>query len=263
MSDLPHPPHAATVMLVRDAPNGMEVCLVQRTNRTGAFSGLVVFPGGRVDAEDHNEQLVDLPAHELATMMSIDDPAVAVSNVVAVVRECFEEIGVLLARAKQGLQPTATELASARQEMRAGTLTFTRFCEDRNLVILSDLVAFAAHWITPKPEKRRFDTRFFVAAMPPGQTVAHDGEELVSSIWLTPQEALTQSKQGTLKMILPTITNLRELSPLASADDAIAHYRSKDSIPTIMPVVTSDDKGSFRIVLPHESDYQRLKNEQQ
>ena len=179
---------AATVVLVRDGePDGLEVFVLRRAAAAAFAAGMYVFPGGRVDDADgaaaiaaHCDGLDDATA---SARLGIDGGGLAFW--VAAVRECFEEAGVLLARRSDGGAVTVDD--ADRRAVHAGELSMERLCERDGLVLDLGAIRYVAHWVTPVGESpRRFDTRFFLAASPPGQEGAHDDTELVHSMWVRP-----------------------------------------------------------------------------
>ena len=130
----------------------------------------------------------------------------------AVIRELFEETGILLARDSAGTwAPDAESFGSARQEVDAGELKWPAFLEEHGLEMACDALHYFAFWVTPVVLPKRWSTRFFLAALPPGQQAVHDGKELTDSRWLTARQALDEQQQGRLKLPHPTIRSLEQL----------------------------------------------------
>jgi len=164
---------AATVMLLRDAADGLEVFVLKRTSAAVFASGMYVFPGGKVDAADGE-----------------GDEAFRV----AAIRECYEEAGVLLAVDADGEMVHDGHPALAHREaVYDGTVDMRALAAEHGLRLATDSLPWMSHWITPKGETaRRFDTRFFMAAHPAGQTSHHDDNETVASMWVRPADALAR-----------------------------------------------------------------------
>jgi len=225
---------AATVVVLRDSSAGPEIFMVRRHHAVAFMAGAHVFPGGRVDAGDHDadprwcdgtgeavRQLADLPAGD------------ALAYHVAAARELFEEAGVLLARSAPG---AFVSLAGAdardrfmkyRHEVHGGRRTLRAIVEEEQLrLALDSLVAFA-HWVTPPVDTRRFDTRFFLARVPPEQTPAHEPAESTESIWTTAAAALAAAVRGDIVLPPPTWATLREVEPFTSVEAALAWARTR------------------------------------
>ena len=209
------PQAAATVLLVRDSKDeGIEVFLVERASKAN-FGGAFVFPGGKVDPEDgldHMEAITTGSSdQELSNILGEDKGGLAYW--VACIRECFEEAGILIAYREDGspFDPSDTEerqrFVDYRNRLNAGEAVMEEMCQAEKLTLATERLAYLAHWITPKIEKRRYTTRFFIAISPSGQEGLHDGSESVNSLWIKPEEALEQQKEGKLLLIMPTIKN--------------------------------------------------------
>ncbi len=267
-ADVPIRP-AATVMLVRDAAGtgrvpSLEVLMVRRNLRSDFVGGAYVFPGGAVDPHDGGAEA------EAACAGRTDSQASAVLGVgsgglaywVAVVRETFEEAGLLLAE-RPGGPPLLTgdpdeeaRFAAARIEVNAGSRRFLDLCGDEGLAMQVGDIHYFAHWITPRGAPRRYDTRFFVAAAPPAQKAAHSAGETIAEVWITPEKALARHRSGEIEIIFPTIRNLQVISRFStSAELLAAAARASSSVPIIEPRVVADGNG-MRIVLPGDPSYE-------
>ncbi|HEU0012105.1 MAG TPA: NUDIX domain-containing protein, partial [Longimicrobium sp.] len=191
---------AATVVLVRDGEQGPEVLLLRRHRRSGFAAGAWVFPGGVVDAEDQSPaalaRLAGPSPAEWAARLGLEDAGEAAGYVVAALREAFEETGILLARGAPALASEALE--DARQALLEAGEGMGQVAE-RLGIELDGGVAYVAHWITPEPEPRRYDTRFFLARVPAGAECVPHAPELVDAAWLPPAEALRRFERGEMK----------------------------------------------------------------
>jgi len=224
---------ASTVVLLRLA-NPFEVFLVRRSDSIAFMGGAHVFPGGRVDATDHFDDIDSRSdgMTEAAARMS-DVPAdVAIAHHVAALRELFEEAGVLLARPLASI--STSQLERHRRDLLAGTVAFADIIRVESLRLALDELAYFAHWVTPEIETRRFDTRFFIARAPDGQTPVHDDGETSHSEWLAPLAAIEQSRSGMISLPPPTWTTLSMLSRFDSIDEVFAWARRKP-IPRVQP----------------------------
>lgn len=240
---------AATVMLLRDGPTGLEVFMMERA-ATVDFGGLHVFPGGKVDFSDRAE---DLEAHasgltdaEASRRLGLETGGLAFW--VAAVRECFEEAGVLLAYGPDGAllrteDPRwASALAELRDEVNAGRLPFLDLCKRFKLRLALDQVHYFSHWFTPEGPPRRYDTRFFVTAAPPQEGV-HDDWELVGSRWVSPKAALAAWEGEEIQMIYPTHSTVRVLATFPDQASALAAVRSGAHRPLVTPDETLSREG--------------------
>jgi 8-oxo-dGTP pyrophosphatase MutT (NUDIX family) len=219
MSAQPVP--ASTLVLVRPGEAGLLVYLVRRSAESRFLPGTYVFPGGVVEAQDRDPAIlkghVDLDGGEVDSRLGRGlqrDEALAFA--VAAVRETFEETGVLLARLGAG-GAAATPLGPPSSR-RDGFLVQV---VQRPLVLTISRLRPWAHWITPEALAKRFDTRFFVAALPDGQACAPDETETTHGIWLSPREALERNHAGESALSPPTLTTLHELAPYAGVEDLL------------------------------------------
>jgi 8-oxo-dGTP pyrophosphatase MutT (NUDIX family) len=237
---------AATVILLRDAPAGLEVFLMQRHRLSDVLGGAYVFPGGKVDALDaeldmaaHLDQ--PLPALHAGLNEAGIGERTAGGIYVAAVREAFEESGVLFAQGPRGEAPDAGRAAAL---LRAGH-GFNAVLAQLALRLQTRSVAPWSRWITPTSPtvtNKRFDTRFFVAAVPDGQVAVHDDHETTASLWLSPRAALTQYWDGRIDMAPPQIMSLAHLSRHASVASVLAAARSQLP-PLIQPEPFEQDGG--------------------
>jgi 8-oxo-dGTP pyrophosphatase MutT (NUDIX family) len=236
------------VILVRDAPTtGLEVLMLRRHPDSVFAARAWVFPGGVVEPGD-------LEAAQLVTGLT-DAAASAVLGLVsgglaywvAAVRECFEEAGILLAVRPNGgtfdlASPwEANRFARHRRDVHRGRRSLAEVLTAEGLVLDCSSVHYVSHWITPPGGTRRFDTRFFVAPAPPGQTAAHDAAEIDGSVWISPAAALEGRRRGDLLLVGPTIMNLRPLIRFERTVDVLEAARS--SVPPGGPGVSPDFAG--------------------
>jgi 8-oxo-dGTP pyrophosphatase MutT (NUDIX family) len=226
---------AATVVVLRDGPSGPEAFLVRRHEGTAFMGGAHVFPGGRVDAADFvtaDDTWCD-GTKEAAARLADLKPRDGIACHVAAARELFEEAGVLLAVAGDGRYVSLAGPASRarfrqyRRDVYDGSRSFRDVVTGENLrLALGALIPFA-HWVTPPVDVRRFDTRFFVARVPPEQTPAHDNTEATDSIWITAADAVARCRRDEIVLPPPTWTTLREIERFESVDDILAWTRTR------------------------------------
>jgi 8-oxo-dGTP pyrophosphatase MutT (NUDIX family) len=238
---------AATIALIRDAPAGLEVYLLRRVRGMAFAGGMHVFPGGSVDPADATAEIgwAGPPAAAWAADLGTTEP-VARSLVCAAVRETFEESGVLLAGASGAdlLADVSTdEWEAERVALEAREHSLSELLARRGLVLRSDLLRPLAHWVTPDAEPRRFDTRFFLAALPPGQVTRVAGSEADQRLWVRPTDALEQG----LTMLPPTRAVLTELAEHADVAAALGAPRT---IAPINPQLRVSDAGELVFLLP-------------
>jgi 8-oxo-dGTP pyrophosphatase MutT (NUDIX family) len=256
-------------MLVRDTtePDAfgsvLEVLMVRRNLNSDFVGGAYVFPGGSVDLADGGaeaeEACIGRSDAEASALLGVNSGGLAYW--VAVLRETFEEAGLLLAERPGGpalLAGDAEEEARfvvEREAVNAGTRRFLDLCRDERLRLMVGDVHYFAHWITPQGAPRRFDTRFFVAPAPPGQKAAHSSGETIAETWISPDAALAGHREGKFEIIFPTIRNLQAISRFTTSDALLtAAAAASSSVPTIEPRVVADGNG-VRIVLPGDAGY--------
>jgi len=221
MTDEPMTPRpAATVMLLRDAPSGLEVFLLQRHSRMDFAPGTTVFPGGGVDDRDREADIAWTGPEPAwwAQRMAVDEE-LALALVCAAVRETFEECGVLLAGPDEdSIVSDATVYHGARQQLASRELAFSDFLRGEGLVLRSDRLRPWANWVTPaKGHRRRYDTYFFVAALPEGQHADDQTSEAVSAGWSIPATAIEDFATGRSILLPPTWTQLDTLPKFGSS----------------------------------------------
>lgn len=204
---------AATIAVIRDGESGTEVFLMRRQTSMAFAAGMYVFPGGGVHPDDARDLPWAGPEPGYFASRFGCDSDTARALVVAAVRETFEETGILLAgHDERRVVADASEYHEARGSLERHELTFADFLNDRDLVLRADLVGAWAHWITPKFEPRRYDTRFFVTTLPRGQRIDSVSSEADRSLWVPISEVLDAVDAGSAAMMPPTITTCRELS---------------------------------------------------
>ena len=236
---------AATVLVLRDTNDGMEVLMVKRSKKS-PFGNLYVFPGGKIDNDDYLKDLENysdvLDDKNASKLLGLDNGGL--SYWIACIRECFEESGILLAN-KKGVNLKNTVLNKDdlkiidqyKCKILQGENIFYQMIDTLNLELATNELAYISHWVTPKIEKRRYSTRFFIARTT-DQVAVHDGVEGVESKWINPEEALQESKSGNFPMIIPTIKNLEMICGYNDTSELLLKMNNKDKsdIPNVEPV---------------------------
>jgi 8-oxo-dGTP pyrophosphatase MutT (NUDIX family) len=212
---------SATVVLLREAPGDIEVFLLRRHGRSDVLGGVYVFPGGKVDADDATwSGRLDVEAPLLHAQLGEPELAVdeAAGVYVTAIRELFEETGLLLADMR------AADIGHAWERLRSGA-RFTDLLASLPITLAASALRPWSRWITPvlsSVGRKRFDTRFFLASVPPGQAPAHDEHEATESRWLTPRAALRLYWEGAIEMAPPQIMSLAHLARHRTLADAFA-----------------------------------------
>lgn len=254
------PRAAATIVVVRDGPRGIEVLLSRRAERGDHNSGAWVFPGGIVDPGDRRSHGCCAGVDDAAASARLGLPANGLDYYVAAVRECFEESGLLFATDRGGELVRLDDALGARLGAWRGPLhrnerTLGEMCREFGLTLALDRLAYLSHWLTPLGRPKRFDTRFFIAAAPSAQTAAFDGTEMVEQLWLRPAEALARAAE--LKLMTPTQKTLELVDRYERVDALLAWARAPREVALIMPRVGRGQQGT-RPVLPDEPAFAEL-----
>lgn len=265
--------HAATVILLRESAAGAEVLVTRRHENLAFMGGMWVFPGGVLSPADMSaDALMLIPAaaqQRCARFTSLHGvaltPAECMGLAIAAYRETFEEAGVLLARAADGLHCSDdlwNRLQSQRRAVAATPSLFIDLLSAERLRLDIDRLVYWAHWITPSNAPRRFDTRFFLAAAPPSQTACIDTIEAVDHAWLTPRAILEAAEHGAMPVSQPTMYNLMELDASLRAHaslDAMLEAERTRPIAPILPKVRRDE--GVLIVMPWDEEYASMPGE--
>ncbi|MGH6980610.1 MAG: NUDIX hydrolase [Stellaceae bacterium] len=227
---MPIPPAlpAATILVVRDAADGIEVLMVRRHGNSGFAAGALVFPGGKVDEGDHalamRGPVPDLPSYR-----------------VAAIRETWEEAGILLARRRGAAQ--LIDHADVPDPLK--TKDFAGALDRAGFELATDRLARFAHWITPEAEPRRFDTQFFIAAAPAGQLAVADGYETLDCQWIAPADAIREADAGRALVVFPTRLNLLKLGRSRSVAEALDRA-AREPVVAVLPDMF--DEGGERVI---------------
>jgi 8-oxo-dGTP pyrophosphatase MutT (NUDIX family) len=253
---------AATVMLVRDGLDGLEVFMLRRNLASDFVGGAYVFPGGAVDDHDRHENLDAVSRGrsdaEASEQLGIERGGLAYW--VAAIRESFEEAGVLLAY-DEGNQlvrldddETAERFARHRHAVDSGARRLVEICQEERLQLAVDCIYYFSHWITPEGAPRRYDTRFFVARAPEAQEPLHDDHEVIANVWIRPDDALERHRAGEFDLIFPTMRSLQTLARFRDADEVLQAAAAIQAVPAMLPRIV-EDHGGYRIVLPGDPGY--------
>jgi 8-oxo-dGTP pyrophosphatase MutT (NUDIX family) len=257
---IPRP--AATVLALRDRPEGFEVLMLRRNLNSDFVGGAYVFPGGGVDNADAGSAAQSLALgitdEEASRRLGLE--AGGLAYYVASLRELFEEAGLLIACTPLG-EPVRLDdpdvvrrMTAHRRAVNGGTMGFVEMMERERLFLDLRGLAYLAHWVTPQGPPRRYDTRFFVALAPDDQIAAHDEGETIADQWLRPADALAAHERGEFEMIFPTIRNLEAVANFASSREVLEYANSLASVARIEPRMLTRD-GQIVILLPGEPGY--------
>jgi 8-oxo-dGTP pyrophosphatase MutT (NUDIX family) len=254
------PRPAATVTLVRDTPNGIEVLMMQRNFQSVFVPGAYVFPGGAVDRHDGSAEVAalctGLDDAEASRRLGIASGGLAYW--VAAIRESFEEAGILLACNHEGEIVTLDDSVRAqrfhayRERVEHGEHPLSEMLSGEGLRLPLQQMTYFSHWITPAGAPRRYDTRFFAAAAPPAQQPLHDNRETIDHAWVRPAAALDLHKQKKFDMRTPTVHTLRLFAEHDNVASLLQVLRALGDIPVIEPRIAK----SGRRVLPGDPDYE-------
>jgi 8-oxo-dGTP pyrophosphatase MutT (NUDIX family) len=240
-------------MLLRSAA-GLEVYMLRRKSSMAFAPGAFVFPGGSVDPRDADEQ-VAWAGPEPAEWGAVFDapPELACALVCAAVRETFEESGVLLAGPSAGTvvaDTTGADWEADRKALLDRSLSLAEMLGRRGLVLRSDLLRPWSRWITPVVEERRYDTRFFAAALPEGQRTRDVGGEAAEVAWVRPSEAIAAGRRKEIVLFPPTAVSLAEL---AARPDVAAALEPRQVRPVLPEAIMAE--GAVWLTLPAGLEY--------
>lgn len=247
---------SATVVMLREGPEAPELLMVRR--RAGdVFGDSYAFPGGLVDDNEPtaHEFCQGITAGEADNLLHVS--AGGLNFYSAAIRESFEETGVLLAQDAEGnWPPDSPALQELRVQVDKGILRWSEFLRDQGLHMVCNGLHYFAHWETPLIEPKRWSARFFFAEMPSDQDVQHDGSELTDSLWITAADALSASRDGTMKLPFPTIRSLRMFSEIDSIDGLLswADQRALAGVQKTRPA-RFDKDGQSKWTIPGDPDY--------
>jgi len=221
---------AATVLLLRDGPEGVEVLMTRRSETASFAPGAYVFPGGTIDDADAHARAISTRRRTQSRVQLI--------QAITAVRETFEELGVLLAHHADGSPVSAAEVA-AMDRSSGNAFSFVEQCAARGLRLDTDQIYTLAHWITDRDMPKRFDVPFLVARMPADQVPVSDDAEQFEPVWVRPADALARHAKGRFHMIFPTLRTLKRLTVFSSVDSVLSLCAQEK------PLWTSCPRGAF------------------
>ncbi len=245
MTEVPVRP-ASTVMLVRDAPDGLEVFTLRRVREMAFAGGMTAFPGGGVDPTDADPDVPWIgpkPAWWAGRWAIGEDDARA--RVVAAVRELFEETGILLAGSDAEVVGDPELLEDQRQAVSAHRTSLGAVLRDAGHSLRADLLRPWARWITPEGQPRRYDTYFFVAALPDGLSARALTTEAFDGAWARPVDLQAATDAGEIRMLPPTRAMIADLS---RAPDVSTLLETQRAVTPVTPEVVSRD-GEVRVLI--------------
>ena len=242
---------SSTILLIRDTLNGLEVFMVERNKKIDFAPGALVFPGGKLEPEDYNPELLDL-----CVGSSFDQDAIA--SKVCAIRETFEESGVLIAKdynSDKLIDPLKCfEFAKRyRKNLQENKITLLEILKKEKLVLAAEMLSSFSRWITPRDFPKRFDTNFYLIPLTAEFSAEHDGYESVSSVWISPKKALSDADKGLKTIVFATRMNLLKLGRYKNTE-SVVNDLSKSVITPVEPKVeTEGDNIVFKI--PEEAGY--------
>jgi 8-oxo-dGTP pyrophosphatase MutT (NUDIX family) len=254
--------NAATVILVRHSESaGWKVFLARRHHKQSFMAGAYVFPGGQLENYDKSPELLSYikknPDFNPASVLQEKElpEEEALSFYIAAIRETFEEVGILLGGSPSGDfvsfhdKNIRARYSEHRRRLYASEITLSDIAREEGILFFPEVLVPYAHWITPEFEKMRFDTRFFLAKLPPEQRTVADATELTESLWVTPKKALEMHSGKEIMLMPPTLKTIEELCAFKSIDELFAACAQKEIYP-ILPQLC----GNF-VLLPHDPEY--------
>lgn len=235
------PRAAASVVIVRDGAAGLELLLLRRAEKGDHNSGAWVFPGGLLEAADREAHALCAGLDDAAASRRLSLPQAGLDYWVAAIRECFEECGVLFAVDAAGAMPKLPDAVALRQALHGGRIGLHELCASHGLRLAAGSLSYIGHWITPVGRAKRFDVRFFVAALPAGQVSEPDAGELTEQVWIRPAEAL--AGDHAMRLMSPTRAMIESIAPFGDTAALAAWAARPRSVPCILPRLARDDSG--------------------
>ncbi|VVE76869.1 NUDIX hydrolase [Pandoraea captiosa] len=250
---------AASLVVLRERPSGMEVLLLRRAVRAGDFSSdAYVFPGGVLDTTDRLGHAVCEGLDDVTASQRLALDAGGLDYYVAAIRECFEETGVLFAQDVDGAPLDAQcldDMRAQREALHDGKIDIASLCRSRKVRLAPRHLHYLSHWVTPLALPKRFDTRFFLALLPDGQQVEVDHTETAAHRWMRPRYALAHADQ--LRLLPPTRKLLQWLESMATAERAVSTAAALREVPRIEPRLANGKRGRWPVT-PDEPAWAEL-----
>ena len=259
------PKKAATIILLREIkPEGFEIFLLKRHEKSSFMAGNFVYPGGRVDREDGSLEICSLSKgitfeEAYKVFGATIPPEDSFAHWIAGIRELFEEAGVLFAYNQDGTlfqlkdRNQKEKFLHYRELLQKGRMTICQMAKEEKLLFALDQLHYYAHWITPESHVHRFDTRFFLACHPAGQEASYDRKETTAGIWLTPEKALEENLKGEVCLSPPTLKTIEDLSRFKSINEILRSLKKREIHP-ILPILTQVSDETF-IIFPWDPEY--------
>lgn len=231
------PLDSASVVLLRDSAQGMQVLLLRRHQASNVLGGAYVFPGGKLDLEDQHPALLSQLSQDAATLhQRLAEPELspdrAAGLFVTAIREAFEECRILLGQTGGG-----TPELQALQNALASGQSWSQVFQNPSRQLHTDALVPWTRWITPRQASvthKRFDTRFFITRVPEGQTAEHDNHETTETLWTTPREALIRYWDHEIELAPPQIMGLVQLARHPDTQSALSEAQSRQP-PVVQP----------------------------
>ena len=243
---------AATILILRDTQQGLEVLMVTRHHEVDFMPGALVFPGGKLAKDDADPRV----CVRCSGVENLSREQIALR--VNAIREVFEESGILLARERGASAllgaERATQLAERyRQQLATGAIGIADLLEAEDLVLACEELVPFARWITPTFVPKRFDTYFYLAAAPAAQIAVHDGKEMVDAQWIRPADALAEQAAGKRNIVTATLLNLHKLNRHSTVSAAIDRAAVRPIV-TVTPELVEGPRGRI-LLIPEAADY--------
>ena len=257
------------IMLREQGATGFEVFLLKRHEQNIFMGGNFVYPGGRLDKGDNDEEILalsrDISEDQARNILGETHvESVSLAYWIAGIRELFEEAGILLAYSNNGqlLSIDSDDMRQRftfhRQALQKDEKTFLQILKEEGVTLALDKCFYYAHWITPEARNVRFDTRFFVARNVPGQEASPDAKETTEGVWLTPAEALQENLKGTVALSPPTLKTLEDLSRFNTINNLLLALPDMEKS-TVLPILLNPLADEV-LIFPWDPEYEGFKN---
>lgn len=254
------PRDASTIIVLKKTPpEGFEVFLLKRHEKSAFMGSNFVYPGGVVDKNDSDSEILAF----CKGAPSDNSQKELIPFMIAGIRELFEESGLILAYDMDGLpftvcdEATNNRMNQYRDLLNKRGITLKEIVKKEGLFLALDQLHHYAHWITPEARSMRFDTHFFVALYPEGQKASADEKETTEGVWMTPAQALERNLAATLVLSPPTLKTLEDISRFSTIDDVISFSKTTDKPPILSLLLTISN--DWFLVFPWDPEYDSLK----